>query len=82
MLPGLAGFMHLLKGLKPKQRVTAAFGSYGWAGGAVKGIENVLEAAGLETSIQSLGIPHVPDDNGLKKCYEYGKIFAQKIKGR
>ena len=35
MLTSVAGFLEFLKGLKPKNRVAAAFGSYGWSGGAV-----------------------------------------------
>ena len=38
MLPNIAGFLEFFKGLRPKNRVAAAFGSYGWAGGAVKEI--------------------------------------------
>ncbi|MCM8757937.1 MAG: flavodoxin domain-containing protein, partial [Candidatus Omnitrophica bacterium] len=39
MLPTIAGFLEFLKGLKPKNRVACIFGSYGWAGGAIKNIE-------------------------------------------
>ena len=46
MLPTMAGFMEFLKGLKPKGRSVAVFGSYGWAGGAVKEIEEVVKLSG------------------------------------
>lgn len=79
MLPAMGGFMELFKGLKPRNRVAAAFGSYGWAGGAVKEIEAVLKEAGVEVVLPGLGIQFVPDEAGLKRCYEYGKAFAAAV---
>ena len=32
----------------PQNRIAAAFGSYGWAGAAVKSVESVLKEAGIE----------------------------------
>jgi len=81
MLPSLAAFMELFKGLKPKKRVAAVFGSYGWAGGAVKEIEGVIKEAGVEIVQPGLGVKYVPDENEIKRCYEYGREFAGKIKG-
>jgi len=80
MLPTLAGFLEFLKGLKPKDRIAAAFGSYGWAGGAVKNIETVLNATGIKVVQPALSIQYVPDEAGLKQCYEFGKNFALSIK--
>jgi len=79
-LPTIAGFLEFFKGLKPKNRVAAAFGSYGWAGGAVKSIENILKEAGVEVVQPSLSVKYVPNDDELKSCYEFGKEFANKIK--
>lgn len=81
MLVNIAGFLEFLKGLKPKNRIAAAFGSYGWAGGAVKGIEAILKETGTEIVALGLGVQYVPDGNEIKKCYEYGRDFAGKIKG-
>lgn len=78
-LPGIAGFMEFLKGLKPKNRQAAAFGSYGWAGGAIKELESVLKEAGIEIIQPSLAVKYVPDGNELNGCYEWGKEFAGKI---
>jgi len=80
MLTNIAGFLHFLKGLRPKKRVGAAFGSYGWAGGAVKSIEEVLRKTGIEIVQPSLSVKYVPDENEIKCCYEFGKEFAKKIK--
>lgn len=80
MLPTMAGFLEFFKGLKPKARMASAFGSYGWAGGAVKNIENILKEAEIEISQPSLSVKYVPSDSELKLCYEFGKNFASKLK--
>ncbi|MFH1453520.1 MAG: flavodoxin domain-containing protein [Armatimonadota bacterium] len=82
MLPNLAGFLELVKGFKPKNRIGASFGSYGWAGGAVKQIEEFLKIAGIEIIQPSLGLQYVPDRNELEKCYEFGKNFAENVKNK
>lgn len=80
MLPDIAGFLELLKGLKPKGRCAAAFGSYGWAGGAVASIEKVLKEAGTEIKMSSISCKYVPDKSEEIKCYEFGKDFAKTLK--
>jgi flavorubredoxin len=80
MLTSIAGFLEFLKGLKPKNRIAACFGSYGWAGGAVKNIENILKETGIENAQPGLGIQYVPNEDEMQRCYDFGKNFAQKIK--
>lgn len=80
MLPALAGFLSFLKDMKPKGRIGAAFGSYGWAGGAAKSIESVLTAAGVEIVQPLIQCQFVPDKAELKKLFEYGVEFGNKIK--
>lgn len=79
MLPNIAGFLELLKGFKVKNRAGAAFGSYGWGGGAVKEIEDILKNTGINIVKEGLSIKYVPDEKEMKDCYEYGKDFIQKI---
>ncbi|MBU2540862.1 MAG: flavodoxin domain-containing protein [Candidatus Omnitrophica bacterium] len=79
MLANIASFLELLKGLKPKNRVAGAFGSYGWAGGALKEIENAVGASGIKLVQPSLGVKYVPDDKELEACYNWGKDFAKNI---
>lgn len=81
MLPGIAGFMSFLKGLKPKNRLAGVFGSFGWAGGAVHSLEEILKETGIELSVSSLGIKYMPDETQSLQCVEFGRQFAKKIKG-
>lgn len=80
MLPSIAGFLEFLKGLKPKNRIACAFGSYGWSGGAVNSIEKILKETGIEVAGPGLGVKYVPDENELKRFYEFGKDFAGRMR--
>jgi len=79
VLPTVAPFLEELQGLRPKNKVAAAFGSYGWGGGAVKTIEEKLKNAGIEIVAPALTVKWVPDANEIQKCFEFGKEFAKKV---
>lgn len=79
VLPSMAGFLEFIKGLKPKNRKGFVFGSYGWAGGAIKEMESVLKETGIELVAPGLSVKYFPDENELKNCYNYGKEFTEKI---
>lgn len=81
MLPSIAGFMEFLKGLKPKNRIAAAFGSFGWSGGAVASIEKVLKETPIEIALTPISVKYMPDPNDIKNCYEFGVNFAKIVKG-
>ena len=48
VLHSVAGFMHLMKGLKFKNKKAAAFGCYGWSGEGTKFILDSMKNAGFE----------------------------------
>jgi flavorubredoxin len=79
ILPTLAPLLEELKGLKPRGKIAAAFGSYGWAGGSTKVIEESLRQAGMEIASPSISVNWVPNKEEIQKCYEFGKSFAAKI---
>jgi len=79
-LPTLAPFLGEIQGLRPRKKIAATFGSYGWGGGATKTIEETLKKAGLELAAPAITVKWVPDKDELRKCYKYGKEFAKKIK--
>ena len=80
MFPSVAGFLCYLKGFKPKGKLGAAFGSHGWAGGAVKAIQQELEQSGIEVLISDLAVKFAPDKDEVQRCIEFGKTIAGKIK--
>ncbi|MCS4542009.1 MAG: FprA family A-type flavoprotein [Euryarchaeota archaeon] len=81
MFPTVAGFLSFLKGLRPKGKIGAAFGSYGWGGGAVRAINEELKKAGFDVIEPGLEIKYVPNDNEIRECFELGKKVARKVKG-
>ena len=80
MFPTLGSFMTYITGLKPKGKLWGFFGSFGWGGGAVRGMIEMAKKAGFEVYEPTVEIKWVPDEAELKKCFEFGQQFAQKIK--
>jgi flavorubredoxin len=81
LYPSLADFLTYMKGLKPLNKIGAAFGSYGWSGEAVKLLNKELEAMKFEMIDPGLRIKYVPDEDGLEACYELGRKVGQAING-
>ena len=80
ILSTVAPFLREIEGLRPKNKIAAAFGSYGWGGGATATIEKTLKGAGMDLVASALTVNWVPNKDELKKCYEFGKEFAKKVK--
>ena len=81
MLTTMAGFLDFIRGLRPRNRSAAVFGSYGWAGGAVKQIEGIVKETGLDLAQEELQVKYMPDKNDLEACVQFGRSFATAIKG-
>ncbi len=79
MFPTVGGFLTYLMGLRPKNKLWATFGSYGWAGGAVKGVNEKLKSAGYEP-LESLEVNFRPDERDLGRCYAMGQKIASLVK--
>jgi flavorubredoxin len=69
-----------LKGLKPKNLVGAAFGSYGWSGEAVGQVRGMLEEMKIDLVDEGLRVKFVPDGDSLSKCFDLGLRVAEKVK--
>jgi flavorubredoxin len=82
ILPNIADILTYLKGLKPKNMIAAAFGSYGWSGEAVKEIEEILAEMKLEKAGDGIRIKNVPDAAALARCYELGKGMGGQVLSR
>lgn len=80
MFPTLAEFLVYLRGLKPKNRIAGAFGSYGWGGGAVRDIYEEFKKMGIETVGQGVQVLYKPSAEDQKRCYDFGREFANKVK--
>jgi flavorubredoxin len=80
ILPTMAPFLEDLKGLRPVKKIGAAFGAYGWNGGAVASIEERLKKATVEIVQPSLSLKWMPNPEEKQKCIEFGREFAKKVK--
>ena len=79
LFPTVADILTYMKGLKPKNKIGGAFGSYGWSGEAVKLITQELEAMKFDLVTPGVRIQYVPDQEGLDACFAYGQQIGQAI---
>lgn len=82
MLPSMGALMTYLKGLRPTGKVGAAFGAYGWGGGAQNAIEEMMKSAGIAVEQPGISLKWVPDEAETDKCFEFGREFAKKVLAR
>jgi len=80
MFPSVAEFLYHLGGLRPKGRIVGAFGSFGWGGGAVKEAYESFKKMGLEIVEPGVQVQYKPTFDDEQKCYEFGKVFAERVK--
>jgi anaerobic nitric oxide reductase flavorubredoxin len=80
MFPTLGQFLTYATGLRPKDKLWSFFGSYGWGGGAVRGMTEAVKKAGFQVYEPGVEVKYVPDAEDLKKCFEFGQQIAAKIK--
>lgn len=79
LFPTIADFLCYMKGLRPLNKVAAAFGSYGWSGESVKLINQELEAARLDVIDPGVKSRFVPDDQVLEACRSLAGKIAQAL---
>lgn len=82
MLPTVGALMVYLKGLRPANKLGAAFGAYGWAGGAQKDLQEMLKVAGVALDSEGLTLKWVPNKEELGACFNFGREFGEKILAR
>ncbi len=79
LFPTVSDFLTYMKGLKPLNKLGAAFGSYGWSGEAAKLITKELEQMKFDIIDPGVRIQYVPDDKSLDACRELAKKIAEAL---
>ena len=79
-LVNMLGVIANVKGLKPKNLVGAAFGSYGWSGESPKMINDELVAMGVEVVAEPVKAYFGPNEAELKACFELGQKVGLALK--
>ena len=82
LYPTLADFLTYMRGLKPKNKIGAAFGSYGWSGEAVKLLEKELQEMKIELVQPGLRVQFVPEKPVLEACHEFGRKIGQAVQAK
>ncbi|MCK5195425.1 MAG: flavodoxin domain-containing protein [Desulfobulbaceae bacterium] len=80
LLPRMAGFLMYMRGLKPANKIGAAFGSFGWSGEAVKLMNETMERLKFEIIDPGVRIKYVPEHDNLKECVELGRRIGRAVK--
>lgn len=81
LFPSVSDILTYMKGLRPKNKIGAAFGSYGWSGESVKLIHAELAAMKFDMIDAGLKVQYVPDKEGLAACRAYGRKIGQAVLG-
>jgi flavorubredoxin len=77
ILPTLSPILEDLKGFKFKNKIGAAFGSYGWSGEAVKILEEHLSRCKIPVAAEGVNAKWQPKPDDLTRCKELGQKIAR-----
>ena len=79
LLPRMAGFLMYMRGLRPTNKIGAAFGSYGWSGESVKLMNKAMLEMKFTMVHEGLKVQYVPEHTHLKECVELGQTVGQAL---
>lgn len=82
IFPVIADVMTYIKGLRPQNKIAAAFGSYGWSGEAVKILNKEFTEMKFDIIDDGVRVQYVPDDDDLQRCFDLGVKLAKTLKER
>lgn len=79
VLPGIGNILTYMKGLRPQNKIGAAFGSFGWSGEGAQYIHEWLEKMGLELPVAPLKCKFVPKHDTYEKCFAMGQELGRAL---
>jgi len=79
MFPSLGDVFLYLEGLRPRNLVGAAFGSYGWSGEGVPQVNDILRKMKVDLVSEGVRVQFVPDEGDLDECRKLGKTVAGRL---
>jgi flavorubredoxin len=80
MFPSVADFLQYAKGLKFRNKIGGAFGSYGWSGEAPKLVQAELASMGYELPSPEVRYHWVPLEKDLEPIRQFAETIAAAIK--
>ncbi|WP_243367093.1 FprA family A-type flavoprotein [Fundidesulfovibrio soli] len=81
VLPPVSAMLTYMKGLRPQNKVAAAFGSYGWSGESLKLLTEQLTAMHFDV-IEGVRAKNRPTHEQLKACVELGRKVAEALQAK
>ncbi len=78
-LLNIAAIVEDLIGLRPVNKIGAAFGSHGWGGGAVPVLEKGLQEAGIEVVQEGLALAWRPSPAERAQAVAFGRTFGERL---
>jgi len=79
IFPTVADFLTYMKGLRPQNKIGAAFCSYGWSGEAMDIINRELEEMKFELIDPGVKTQFVPYKEALEACCQLGRKIGQRL---
>jgi flavorubredoxin len=79
VLPLLHNTLSYIKGLRPKNLMGGAFGSYGWSGEGTKILSEMLTAMNIEQPAAPVRCQYVPDRETLTNCANLGHQLGEAL---
>ena len=80
-LLNISALVEDLVGLRPVNKIGAAFGSHGWGGGAVAVLEKGLREAGIEIAGEGLALAWRPTPEEREQAVAFGRAFGERLLG-
>ena len=82
IFPVIADVMTYIKGLKPQNKIAAAFGSFGWSGEAVRILNKEFAEMKWNIVDEGVRVKYVPSEDDLNRCFDLGVKIAKALKER
>ena len=82
ILVDTAAILEMIKGLQFKDKIGAAFGSYGWSDESVPTIESRLKESGIEVVSEGIRMMYDPTPEDIKECEAFGEALGEKMKSK
>jgi flavorubredoxin len=79
ILPAMGDLLTYMKGLRPGNKLGAAFGSYGWADKGVKTLIEAMTELKFEIIGEGISSKYVPTEESLSQCYDYGVMIGKAV---
>ena len=77
--PSISDVLCYLKGLRPKNLIGCAFGSFGWSGEAPAQIDECLKNMGVEVTEEPLKLKFASSEEDFRKCFELGEKIGKTL---